>query len=416
MSNGYRELLDLIQAIKATPGWRVDELKTRWRVWPPLSGTPYVIPHIKTPHATVLRNIGKDLKKLGWTEEIAQQAVREAAREKTKTARAKANRKIAQAEVPDEKPTQAALPLYEANVVGGPEHMPPGPMGDGKPYGVDSVLVGPELAAKFKATNLEDNRPLSDEREAEIAADILAGRWKQNGARIRFCLVRLPDGQLVQRMVDGYTRMCAIEKAGIAVPVDLYYNMPYDALSTVDIERPRSAGNSLHMLGVPNANMIAAGIKMVWFYDTKRSGRWSIRVSNPHVVELYNEDPQGWQDEAKYVGVLLKNTANDDKRIFVQRSLLSAYYVCKRAYPKNPRLTEFFDGVVTSLGIPRDVGDPRYKLRRLLKNEATTGVTKNAKRHFALIIIAYNSFMTKDYKIPIVWSDRESVPDPVMGG
>lgn len=416
MSNGARELQDLVHLVDKTPEWTVKELATVWHVSAPKSDDVYRIkkqPKVQTTH---LRNIVKDLKRLGWTEEAAREAIKKEAAAKTRTGRAKAERKTAELlEAAEEEPAQLGLPLYEADVIGGGEHMPPGPLGDGKIYSVDNVLLTPELADKFLDINIETNRPGNDKREAEIASDILAGRWVRNGDRIRFALVDV-DGQLVQRMVDGQKRCRAVKRAGVGVPVDLIYNLPPGAFPTIDTQQPRSAGNVLYMRGVPNANMTAAGIKMVWMYDEKRPDGWSIKVSNPHTSELYDADPDGWRSAAAYVFGLLQRTAKTDRSMFSQRSLLATYYVCRRAFPKNPRLNEFFDGIISGLGLPRDVGDPRYKLRRILANESTLSVRKSGKRHFALIITAYNSFMLKDKTVPIVWSEHVSVPDPVLGG
>jgi hypothetical protein len=418
VSKGARELQDLVNLVGKTPNWTVKELKTVWHVHPPLSTEHYAIPKKPVVQPHYLRNIGHDLKSLGWTEESAKAAIKAAGQEKTRAVRGKADRQTAElaAHMGDEGEEQTALPLYEADIVGDASHIPPGPLGTDDIYSIDNVLLTPELAEKFLDTNIENNRAASKQNYGDIAKDILAGRWKRNGDRIRFARVKDARGNWVHRLIDGQKRCEAVMECGIAIPVDLIYNLDRDAFPTIDIQQSRSGHQVLYMRGVANPLMISAGIKVVWMYDTRPDEHWSVRVTNPHLSELYDADPAGWQSAAKFVQGVLKSASSGDRGMFAQRTLLGSYYVCRRAYPANPKLDEFFETVVLGVELPRDTTDPRFKLRRIFSNERDIGIRKNGKRHLAMLLKAYNSFMVNDRLGKVSWDEPESMPVPVMGG
>lgn len=423
MSKGARELQDLINLIDKTPGWTVSELTTAWHVHPPLSQEHLSVKKQPVIQASHLRNIGKDLERLGWTEETAKAAIREESRTRTAAARERAEKKTrAMAEQALGAPTagrsrtsrpsaQVSMPLYEAATIGDASHLPPGPLGTDEIYSIDNVLLTPELATKFLDTNIENNRQASKTTRSDMAADIVAGRWKRNGDRVRFARVKDARGQWVHRLIDGQKRCHAVIEAGIGIPVDLIYNLDRDAFPTIDIQQSRTGGQVLYMRGITNPLGIAAGIKVVWMYDTRPEGSWSVRVTNPHLNDLYDGDPEGWQSAGRYTHNLMHKA---DRGLFAQRVVFGAYYICRREYPINPRLDEFFDTLVLGLDL-KETSDPRFQVRKIFARERDDRVRKRTKRHLALIIKAYNNFMTGS-EARVRWKDDESMPAPVMGG
>lgn len=420
MSKGLRELQDLMQAVTATPGWEVEEKTREWHIYPPLAGTYVLVKKMTNVPAQQLRNIGTRLEKAGWTPEVAKQAIREAGRAKTAAVRKKAERKAAELlgkedQAEPEQADEVELPVYEAKTIGDATFMPPGPLGIDEKYSVDSVLLTPELAQKFLDVNLENNRHATEGRITDIAGDILAGRWKENGDRLRFGkLKEARGGGWTYRLLDGQKRCHAVIEAGIGVPVDIVYNLNADVFDTIDIQQSRTGDQSLYMRGVPNSNQISAGIKVVWLYDERpQTGSWSVRLTNPHLNELYDSDPQGWQSTARHIHNIMQQATKADRSLFAQRCLFGCYYVARRAYPTNQKLDQFFGPLILGLS---DTSDPRFKLRRLLDHEADLGLTKTPKRHMALLLRTYNMFMKDPTTKRIDWDDGDQMPLPVHGG
>jgi hypothetical protein len=114
----------------------------------------------------------------------------------------------------------------------------------------ETVLVTPAIAAAWLARNTR-NRTLSRDHVATFARMLLAGEWVDEAADpIRFD-------------VDGTVR---------------------EAAMVLGQQRPRTRGDVVSMLGLPNANDIAATLAIAWMYD--RGGRATPRPSHQRVAEM----------------------------------------------------------------------------------------------------------------------------------
>lgn len=430
MSKGYRELLDLIQMVKATPGWEVEEEAGYWKVHPTLSDDVVRVSQFvtsKTVTAAKLRTIGNDLAKAGWTREVAERAIREAAKKKTAAARARTDRKAAeiakaavllgapqkQAPKQVQVEVQPTLPMYDdqAEVIGDAAFLPPGPRGITTRYSVDRVLVSPELARKMLGFNIESNRNAVDSRVASIAGDIIGNRFVDNGGRILFAVLQDAKGNPVFRLIDGQKRLMACEKSGIPVVFDIVYNLGPDAFPTIDIQQSRSGANSLDMRGIPYAHVISSAIRVVWVYDEARA--WNSAMSNALLNEWYDNDPQGWQSMARTVGKLMQR-GKASRKMFAQRSVLGGYYICRRAWSTNvTRIDDVFNSILVGSNLP--VGDPRLRLRLLLGQEHDRRVRKDPKRHLAMLLNAYNMAMGDPTTKKFTWNPGDQMPIPVHG-
>lgn len=97
------------------------------------------------------------------------------------------------------------------------------------------VLLTPDLAAWLLECNTSHNRRLALREVDQIAADIVAGRWKANGDTIK-----VSDAG---KLVDGQHRCEGVITADIAVPTMIVFGVPddKDTMATIDTTgRPRS--------------------------------------------------------------------------------------------------------------------------------------------------------------------------------
>lgn len=142
----------------------------------------------------------------------------------------------------------------------------------------EMIDVDPELAMQH-LDNMILNRPVSDATVDTIAGLMMAGLWKDNGETIKFS----PDG----RLIDGQHRMWAVVRAKKTVRMLAAYNVPLDAVSTIDtLCKPRTLGDTIALAGTTKyRNKIAHAL--AWLL------RWqSGNIVNYRAIEnrVYNHD------------------------------------------------------------------------------------------------------------------------------
>lgn len=122
------------------------------------------------------------------------------------------------------------------------------------------VTLTPALAHLLLQANVS-NRKISQANSEAIRADILAGRWIFNGESIS-----VSD---TGRLLDGQHRCEAVIQTRVNIPVTISFGAPDEARFTIDIGKPKSAANFLHMKGYTDCNNLAATIALVLEYNNK---------------------------------------------------------------------------------------------------------------------------------------------------
>lgn len=138
------------------------------------------------------------------------------------------------------------------------------------PNGADAkiVTITPRIAEQLLGNN-PDNRNISQSKVTQYASDMRTGKWEFNGESI----IIADTGELN----DGQHRLLASIEARTSFEVLVCYGVPRKTRTTVDQGKPRGAHDYLAMLGVPNANNIAAMAKMLVSYE--RSGGRTVSAS-----------------------------------------------------------------------------------------------------------------------------------------
>lgn len=112
------------------------------------------------------------------------------------------------------------------------------------------TVIDPILAQKWLDTRNLNNRSLRKARVRNDAEDMLAGRWYENGDVIRLA----PDGELL----DGQHRLHAIIRANCEIALWVAYNVPKEAMGSIDVGSSRSFSDYLRFNGEKNTNVQAA--------------------------------------------------------------------------------------------------------------------------------------------------------------
>lgn len=124
------------------------------------------------------------------------------------------------------------------------------------------VEVTPELARLFLETN-DYNRNISPRRVIAYTADILKGKWEINGETIKF--------DASGKLIDGQHRLSAIIRAGVTVPIEISFGLPYNSFTTIDTGKCRTAGDIVSIYGTKeNSALIAGALKMLIDYELGR--------------------------------------------------------------------------------------------------------------------------------------------------
>ena len=100
------------------------------------------------------------------------------------------------------------------------------------------TFLTPKMALAFLCVNLI-NRKLQDMSIAKIVRDIKAGRWLFNGDTI--CI------DVNGNMIDGQHRCIACALSGIPVEVIIIYDVPENAIDTIDRGIKRKLSNDIEM-------------------------------------------------------------------------------------------------------------------------------------------------------------------------
>lgn len=111
-------------------------------------------------------------------------------------------------------------------------------------------IITPAIATEWLKHNTKNRNPNSYRRFVE---DMKNGRWGVNGATISWC----EDGTLI----DGQNRLIAVEKSGVSIVALVVRGLPMEAQNTTDIGDRRQLGHQIHILGVPNASIVAGALR-----------------------------------------------------------------------------------------------------------------------------------------------------------
>jgi hypothetical protein len=156
---------------------------------------------------------------------------------------------------------------------------------------IEVIILTPERARAMVHDLSEDQRRARAHRVDKLAAKILAGKWRLNGATV------VLDNN--NRVVDGQHRLLAVIKANLPIAIILVRGVE-DVFGTIDDTLPRSAEDWLRKLvaGEANARQISAAIAWCWRYESRMMARGgtptldqqvAYLTANPGLIESYRK-------------------------------------------------------------------------------------------------------------------------------
>lgn len=135
------------------------------------------------------------------------------------------------------------------------------------------ILITPQLAMQLLETNT-DNRSLRDSHVRTLAGAMRRGEWRaDNGETIKLAGPSLDDPRVIR---DGQHRLWAVAEADAPVEMLVVFNVPREAMSSIDTGLKRGYADHLRLQGEHNANVLAAAVRLLSVYrDWVASGNGS---------------------------------------------------------------------------------------------------------------------------------------------
>lgn len=212
---------------------------------------------------------------------------------------------------------------------------------------IERIAVNPTKAQEWLGQNLERNRPISKGRVRSLAGDMTNGRWRSNGETLKF--------DRTGRLIDGQHRLSAVIAAERTVEFDVAFDVPEDAVQTIDQGRSRGAADVLHMHGLANAKVLSGSAKIVMNYLDGYNPSYT--QTAPAIQDFVDRFP----DIEKYAGL-----ATSLFGIIPPSPVGAVLYLGSVDGTRAKMVDTFVAGLRT--GVNLDEGDPRLALRTSVAN------------------------------------------------
>lgn len=256
------------------------------------------------------------------------------------------------------------------------------------------VEVAPETAEAWLAKNLR-NRPVK-KGHVDFLARQMPAAWEFNGDPIRFDT----NGNLI----DGQHRLMAVIKAGVPISFVVLRGLPPESIHTIDANRaPRTAGDSLGLLGIHNAVVTAAIARLSILY--LKGQMHNIRVSNGEVVSLVHVHPRIASVASEVIGTKL-----------IAPGVLGCVMFLATADGRNDITALNFIQRVSD-GVMLDTGDPRLALRQAVENanrNSKRGAALSRQWMFAAVTMAWNAYL-ENRSLKIIKANMMDEFVPIQG-
>lgn len=259
------------------------------------------------------------------------------------------------------------------------------------PRKVERVLITPDQAKSWLELNVR-NRPMIRRIVEEYASDMLNGRWLYNYQPIMF--------DRDNTLVDGQHRLAAVVASGVSIKSDVVFDCDPGIMNTVDIGAKRTAAQQLTLTDIPHAAGVAAIATFLLNYE---SGHFTSKdaLSRPRVLQYVSEHVDELTESARHVAAgwkLMPMAIAGSMRVVFSRL-------------HKPKAEEFFHLLLS--GEELTASSPIYRLReRLIADRAST--RKMPRHHVvALVIKAWNAWITGDSADTIRYRDSDNWPVPV---
>lgn len=244
------------------------------------------------------------------------------------------------------------------------------------------ATVTPALAAQWLLLNTV-NRPISQARVKQYAADMMNGRWFLDGNPIKFA--RTDAGLL---LLDGQHRLHAVNEAGIAIEFTIVEGIDTEAMNVMDTGMIRSPGNALALQGIPNGKVVAGIARLVFAYDNDAVGATqflSIHFTRSVLVDFVGAHRDDF-DEAQKYGERLRHARRHNAT-----AAGAFYFIGARNKAYRSEFNDFTEQCVTLVGL--EPGNPVLALDNFVLRYHGVRIANKSEVEFAARIRAWNAFV-----------------------
>lgn len=241
------------------------------------------------------------------------------------------------------------------------------------------VSVTSEVAERWLEHNTH-NRPFYEANIMKFQLDMEAGRWRMDGAPIRFSTVPIT-------LLDGQNRLMAL--ANCVPSRELVFNvvrgLDPETQRVMDIGQTRTPGQQLGLIGQANARQIAsvARLLIAWesnmLYDTKRQRTISIPM-----IEEWVEDNQ------KLVDLFNHHLGHTTRKVGATPSVAGAFAL-QAMKVDTPATISFFHLLDSRVNLPE--GSPILALDNRLRRIRLERMRMNQRDQLAMFITAWNMWL-----------------------
>lgn len=282
-----------------------------------------------------------------------------------------------------------------ANLVTNPLGEPQYPL----PSEAQILLVSPEMASDWLSHRTYDrNRKISKAIVGKYMADMKGGRWKTT----RQGLIFDTDGKII----DGQHRLAAVANGEVTVAFWVY---PFESRDTFEVLDQGYKRLPAHLLGVPNANTVAAGARYLAALadeDTWEMHRFG-RVTTPEIYSVVQE----WPELSRYSVPV--NEIRIATWITGAPHLSVLAQAARTEYGTPEKIEAWRTGLLTGQDLAST--DPRLQLRnRFTRAHQVMSGSKNRTLVYSLITKAWNAFAEGKETSVLRWAGSERIP-PVLG-
>ncbi|KGI79337.1 hypothetical protein IL38_23805 [Actinopolyspora erythraea] len=243
--------------------------------------------------------------------------------------------------------------------------------------------ITPERAA-MDLENRARNRSIANASVQALVRSIQAGRWEpDNGETVKYNV----DGQLT----DGQHRFQAVITTQTPVEMNIAYNVPDEAMGTIDAGRARSTSDNLsirHGSGtetMPKASVVASVHKRVFAWmNAQYLNLGSIKFTADDIDVTSTTH----QEVIEAVRFILDNKTTLTRHLLTEAQAGMAAWLLRKC--SVPDAEVFFERL--NSGIPVGEHDPVFRLREALIRAPGRGTRRAEHVNLYVIIQAWNHF------------------------
>ncbi len=267
-----------------------------------------------------------------------------------------------------------------------------------EPVGVLTTFT-PEISAALLAASKRKNVPTTERKIDQYGNTMVAGRWDPYNSQ---AISRDTNGDIV----NGHQRLKASLKFNVSFQAFFIDGVPPETFMNEDTGRVREAGHFLAVMGERHYSALAAGARMLFFWER---GMWRVASSGANTIPVRNEDLVAEIDRRPVLrdaAALWGNAQSTLKGRFTS-GLIVALYTLTHGHAKH---NAFWTELIDRLGTSKESAAWQMNQRIDAAKARNSRLTRVATQ--ALLTKAWNFYATNDTR-ELVWGKKEVMPTPL---